>query len=222
MIRPFLAVVGRDLRLARRHGAETTLVVAFFALTGLLFPLGLGPEPERLAATAGGAVWIAALLASLLSLDRLFAADAEDGSLDQLALSPLPLEMVVLAKAFAHWLACGVPLVGAAVPMAVILALDGRGLAAMIPALLAGTAILSLTGTVGAALTVGARRGGVLIPLLLLPLELPVLVFGAATVESAAAGLPVEPQMLILGALLAATLPLAPLAAAAALRHTLT
>ncbi len=214
-----LALIARDLRLSLRQGADGPVVVMFFVLTVMLFPLGIGPEPTLLARIAAGVIWVAALLACLLSLDRLFQADYEDGSLDLLALSVLPLEAVVLAKAIGHWLVTGLPLILAAPVMAVMLGLGRDGFAPLVLGLAAGTPSLSLLGTLGAALTLGARRGGVLVSLLVLPLTIPVLIFGAGAVDSALGGLSPRPELLLLGGLLAAALPLVPLAGAAALRQ---
>ncbi len=217
----FRGLVGRDLKLALRQGSDATVAVMFFVLVVVLFPFGIGPEPNILARIAAGVIWVAALLASLLSLERLFQTDFEDGSLDLMALGGLPLELVVLAKATAHWLVTGVPLLVAAPVLAVLLGMNRDGFGTLELTLLLGTPSLSLTGSIGAALTLGARRGGVLISLLILPLFIPVLIFGAAAIDSALAGLSARPHLLILGALLAAALPLASVASAAALRQAL-
>ncbi len=217
----FGRLVGRDLTLALRQGSDATIAVMFFVLVVVLFPFGLGPEPNLLARIAAGVIWVAALLASLLSLDRLFQTDFEDGSLELMALGGLPLELVVLAKATAHWLVTGVPLLVAAPVLAVLLGMNRDGFGTLELTLLLGTPSLSLIGSIGAALTLGARRGGVLISLLILPLFIPVLIFGAAAIDSALGGLSVRPHLLILGALLAAALPLTAMAAAAALRQAL-
>jgi heme exporter protein B len=217
-MRGFLALLGRELRLAQRHPADTLAAVLFFVLVAALFPFGIGPAPEALARLAPGALLAAALLAALLPLDRLFGADAEDGTLDQLLLSGIGPAAVALAKAVAHWLTTGLPLLVATPVAAAMLNLPPGAWLAAIAALGLATAFLSLLGTAGAALTLGARRGGVLLPLLVLPLAIPAVIFGAAGIEAAAAGLPAQPYLLLLGALLAAALPLAPLAAGAALR----
>jgi len=183
-----------------------------------LFPLAIGPGPETLGRIAPGIVWVCALLASLLPLDRLFGADFEDGSLDQLLLSGLPAGGIALVKAAAHWLVTGLPLLVMAAPIALMLRLPETALPALLAALLPGTLVLSLLGATGAAVVLGARRGGVLLPLLVLPLAVPVLIFGAAAPDAATAGLSVRPHLLLLAALLAAALPLCPLAAGAALR----
>ncbi len=216
----FLRLVRRDLRLAFRQGSDATTALVFFVLTVVIFPFGVGPEPNILARIAPGILWVAALLAALLSLDRLFQADQDDGSLDQLALSGPPLEIVVLAKAAAHWLMSGLPLIVAAPVLAVLLQMRD-GFDTLLLSLLAGTPLLSLIGTIGAALTLGARRGGVLISLLILPLYIPVLIFGAGAIDVALAGLSPRPHLLFLAGMLAAALPLAPVAAAAALRQAL-
>jgi heme exporter protein B len=210
----------RDLRLAFRQGGDGLMAVVFFVLAALLFPFGLGPEPEALARDAVGIVWVMALLASLLALDRLFQADWEDGSLDQIALSPLPLELAVLAKALAHWLLSGLPLLIAAPIVASMLQFEPAGLPWLVLALALGTPTLSLLGAVGAALTLGARRAAVLVSLLVLPLEVPVLIFGVAAADSAMTGDGLT-QIMVLGALLALAAPLCPWAAAAALRQAL-
>lgn len=214
----WLALLGRELRLALRHPADTLAAVMFFVLVAALFPFGIGPAPEALARLAPGALLAAALLAALLPLDRLFGADAEDGTLDQLLLSGIGPAAVALAKAVAHWLTTGLPLLLATPIAAAMLNLPTGAWPAAMAALGLATAFLSLLGTTGAALTLGARRGGVLLPLLVLPLAIPAVIFGAAGIEAAAAGLPAQPYLLLLGALLAAALPLAPLAAGAALR----
>jgi heme exporter protein B len=214
----WLALLGRELRLALRHPADTLAAVMFFVLVAALFPFGIGPAPEALARIAPGALLAAALLAALLPLDRMFGADAEDGTLDQLLLSGIGAAAVALAKAVAHWLTTGLPLLVAAPVAAAMLNLPTEAWPAAVAALGLATAFLSLLGTAGAALTLGARRGGVLLPLLVLPLAIPAVIFGAAGIEAAAAGLSARPYLLLLGALLAAALPLAPLAAGAALR----
>jgi len=214
----FWALLERELRLSVRHGADTLAAVLFFLLAGALFPLAIGPAPDTLARIAPGIVWVCALLAALLPLDRLFGADWDDGSLDQLLLGGLPAFGVAAAKALAHWLATGVPLLAAAGPLAVMLQLDPALLPVLLGSLVPGTAVLSLFGTLGAAVVLGARRGGVLLPLLVLPLAMPVLIFGAAATEAAASGMTARPHLLLLAALLAGALPLCPLAAGAALR----
>ncbi|HZT51933.1 MAG TPA: heme exporter protein CcmB [Stellaceae bacterium] len=217
----FAALLTRDLRLAFRQGGDVANVVAFFALAVMLFPFGVGPDPDLLARNAAGVLWVTALLAALLSLERLFEADYHDGSLETLALMPVPLEIQVLAKCAAHWLTTGLPLTVIAPLLALVLHIDAAGYPALIAALLLGTPVLSLIGAVGAALTLGARRAGVLLSLLVLPLYIPVLIFGVAASEAAALGLESRPHLLLLAALLAGSLALAPWAAAAALRQAL-
>ena len=215
----FLALVLRDLRLALRQGVDSLVVVLFFVLAVVLFPFGVGPERELLARIAPGVVWVMALLASLLSLERLFQNDFEDGSLDLLALSPLPLEMIVLAKCAAHWLTTGLPLLASAPLLALLLTLPAQGFGGLLLAMLLGTPTLTLVGAIGAALVLGARRGGVLVSLLVLPLYVPVLIFGVAAVDGAVAGLPARAHLMILGGLFLGALALAPWASAAALRQ---
>ncbi len=217
-MRAFGAVMARDLRLAARHGGDTAGALLFFFVAGALFPLAIGPAPETLARLAPGIVWVCALLAALLPLDRLFGADFEDGSLDQLLLSGLPAPAVALGKALSHWLVTGLPLLAAALPLALMLRVPTLALPTLLGGLLLGSAVLSLLGTACAAIVLGARRGGVLLPVLVLPLTVPVLIFGAGAADAAASGLPVRPLLLLMGAYLAACLPLCPLAAGAALR----
>jgi len=217
-LKVFWAMLSRELRLSVRHGADTLAAVLFFVLAGALFPLAIGPAPETLARMAPGIVWVCALLAALLPLDRLFGADFDDGSLDQLLLIGLPASAVAAVKALAHWLATGVPLLLAAGPLAIMLQLDPAAVPILLAGLLPGTLVLSLFGTLGAAVVLGARRGGVLLPLLVLPLAMPVLIFGAAATEAAVAGETPRPHLLLLAAVLASALPLCPLAAGAALR----
>ena len=220
MIR-FFEVVRRDLRLALRQGSDSLMVVTFFVLTVVLFPFGIGPEAGILERVAAGVLWVTALLASMLSLDRLFQTDYEDGSLELLVLTPTSLMVVVLAKVLAHWLTTGLPLLAAAPILAVLLHMNADGFSILMLTMLIGTPVLSLIGAIGAALVLGARRGGVLVSLLILPLYVPVLIFGVGAIDAAVQGLSAEPHLLILGALLAACLPLAPWATAAALRQAL-
>ena len=217
----FAALLTRDLRLAFRQGGDVANVVAFFALAVILFPFGVGPDPDLMARIAAGVLWVTALLAALLSLERLFDADYQDGSLEALSLMPVPLEIQVLAKCAAHWLTTGLPLTIIAPLLALVLHFDAAGYPALIAALLLGTPVLSLIGAIGAALTLGARRAGVLLSLLVLPLYIPVLIFGVAASEAAALGLESRPHLLLLAALLALALALAPFAAAAGLRQAL-
>jgi heme exporter protein B len=218
---PFLAILDRELRLSLRHGADTLAALLFFLIVAALFPLAIGPAPEILGRIAPGIVWVCAMLAALLPLDRLFGADFEDGSLDQLLLSGLPPAAIALAKAAAHWLVTGVPLLLAAAPLAEMLRMPEVALTALLLGLLPGTMLLSLLGTTAAAIVLGARRGGVLLPLLVLPLATPILIFGVAGADAASGGLSPRPYLLLLAALLAAALPLFPLAAGVGLRSTL-
>ena len=214
-------MIGRELRLALRQGMDSLMVVVFFVLAVVLFPLGVGPEANLLARIAAGVIWVAALLAAMLSLERLFQNDFDDGSLELLVLAPVPLEVVVLAKVGAHWLTTGLPLMVTAPLLAVLLNLGADGFLVLIATLALGTPTLSLIGAVGAALVLGSRRGGVLLSLLLLPLYIPVLVFGVGAIDAAVGGFAARAQILILGALFLGALALCPWAAAAALRQAL-
>jgi heme exporter protein B len=216
-----IAVLTRDMRIALRSGGGFGLALAFFLMLALLLPLGIGTDRDRLAAVAPGVLWVGALLSCLLTLDRLFAADAEDGALDALATAPLPLEALVLAKALAHWLTTGLPLALVAVPLGVLLHLPGAAAGPLVLGLLAGTPALSLIGAFGAALTVGLKRGGLLLSLLVLPMYLPTLVFGAEAARRAAAGPDPATPLLLVAAVTAGSLALLPFAAAAALRVNL-
>jgi len=218
-VRAFLDLVGRDLRLALRQIADVTLALAFFLIAAALFPLGVGPEPQTLARIAPGVVWVLALLAVLLSLDRLFQQDYEDGSLDLLLLAPAPIWLLVLAKVLAHWITTGLPVLILAPVIAVMLNMPPEGMVALLASLAIGTPVMNLIGAVGAALILGARRAGVLLAVLVLPLYVPVLVFGVSAVDAAVFGFPMRPHLLILGAMLAGALPLAAWAASAALRQ---
>ncbi len=216
-----LALLRRDVTLALRIGGGGAMGVGFFLLVVTLLPLGIGRDAETLSKIAGGLLWAAALLACLLSLDRLFQADHEDGALDHLLLAPQPLEALVAVKAAAHWLTTGLPLVAVAPILAITLNMPGEAYGALVLSLLAGTPGLSLIGAVGAALTVGVRRGGLLLSLLVLPLYIPTLVFGARAVDRAATGLdPTTPLLLVCAVTLLAAA-LGPVAAAAALRVNL-
>jgi heme exporter protein B len=214
----FLALLSRELRLAARHGAESLAALLFFVVVVTLFPLAIGPAPETLGRLAPGVIWVAALLAALLPLERLFGADFEDGGLDQLLLSGLPPAVIALAKAVAHWLVTGVPLLLLTPVLSLMLRVPDAAWGALLLGLLVGTMLLSLLGMAGSAIVLGARRAGVLLPILVLPLMTPVLIFGAAAADAAAADLPTRPHLLLLAAMLAAALPLCPLAGGAALR----
>jgi heme exporter protein B len=217
----YLSLFRRELLLSWRQGGEIGLALGFFVLAVVLFPLGVGPEPEVLRHIGAGIIWVAALLAALLSLDRLFAADHTDGELDLLVLSAMPLEGVVIVKCAAHWVTTGLSLTVASPVLAVLFDLDTAAIVVLVFSLLLGTPALSLLGAIVAGLTLGARRPGVLSSLLVLPLYLPVLIFGAGAVEASIAGVGGRPYLLVLAALSLAALPLAPLAAAAALRQVL-
>jgi heme exporter protein B len=214
-------VIFRDLLLAMRRRADVATTLFFFVIVASLFPLGVGPEPKLLRTMAPGILWVAALLASMLSLERLFAADYADGSLEQLVLVPEPLALVVIGKVVAHWLVSGLPLVLISPVIALQFDLPGEAIVTLILALLLGTPLLSLIGAIGAALTVGVRGGGVLVSLLVLPLYIPVLIFGAGAVDASAIGMNASGHLSILGALLLLGMVLAPWATAAALRISL-
>lgn len=211
-------VVARDITLAMRRRADVFTTLFFFIIAVTLFPLGVGPDPEMLRMIASGVIWVAALLASMLALGRLFSADYQDGTLEQLLLAPHPLSLLVLGKVFTHWLLTGVPLVLLSPLLGMQLGLNGAAIGLLMVTLLLGTPVLSLLGSVGAALTLGVRGGGVLISLLVLPLYIPVLIFGAGAVEAQAAGVAFDAYLYLLGAFLALSMFLAPLAASAALR----
>lgn len=217
----FRATLARDLLIARREGGEAVLAVIFFVLGTVLFPLGVGPEPKLLAAVAAGLIWVMALLATLLALDRLFQADWRDGALELMALSPEPLTAIVAAKCLAHWLVTGLPMAFAAPLMALLLNLPIEGWPTLVLALLLGGPALSLIGAVCAALLVGARRGGVLMTLLALPLYIPTLIFGAGAVEAAIGGFDASAHLALMGATTLASAALCPWAAAAALRQAM-
>ncbi len=214
----FWAVMKRDLMLAFRRRSDLLNPLVFFLMVASLFPLGISPEPTFLEQIAPGVVWVGALLATLLSMDSLFRSDFDDGTLEQTLLSPQPLFLVVLAKVLAHWAMTGLPLTLMAPLLGVMLFLPTEGMSGLVLSLLLGTPTLSLVGAIGAALTVGLRKGGVLISLLVLPLYIPVLIFGAGAVQAAVTGLPLGGYLSLLGAMLALGVALAPLAIAAALR----
>ena len=213
-----IAILVRDLHLATRSGSGAGLALAFFLVLVLISALGLGPNPERLAAAAPGILWIGALLAALLSLDRLFQADYEDGTLDILATSPLPLEAIAAAKIAGHWLTTALPLVILSPVLALTLNLPEHAYGTLIASLAIGTLALSSIGAIGAALTLGIRRGGLLLSLLTVPLYIPTLIFGVTAVQTAADGLSSTTPLLLLSGLSLFTLALGPIAAAAALR----
>ena len=214
----FLSLLKRDLVLAVRNRGELINPLLFYFIVAMLFPLGVTSDPKTLATMAAGVLWIAALLATLLSLDNLFRSDFDDGSLELIMLSPYPNVVLVLAKVLAHWLVTGLPLLVATPLLAVLLAVPEAARGTLWLTLALGTPVLSLVGAIGVALTVGLRRGGALLSLLVLPLYVPVLIFGANAVGASAAGLPVTGQLYMLSAFLVLALSLAPLATAAALR----
>jgi heme exporter protein B len=214
----FVAMLGRDIRLAIRQRGELAQPLVFFAAVATLFPLALGPKTELLERIAPGIIWVAALLAALLPMDRMFRPDYEDGTLEQMLLSPHPASVLALAKVVAHWLTTGVPVILLAPLVALFLQLPIQALPALLATLALGTPLLSLIGAIGVALTVGLRSGGPLLALLLLPLYVPVLIFAAGAVDRAATGLPVAGPIYLLAAMLVLALTLAPLAISASLR----
>jgi heme exporter protein B len=218
-VRGFAALVRRELALSLSQASDSAIVVLFFVIAAVLFPLGIGPEPNILARIAPGIVLATALLAALLSFDRLFNADYEDGSLDLLMLLPMPVGAVVLAKCLAHWLTTGLPLLIAAPFVAAMLRLDGGAYGVLMLAMALATPAVSLIGGLGAAIMIGARRGGVLLPLIVLPLTVPVLIFAAAAVDAVSAGLSARPHLMLRAALLLFAVVLTPVAAGAALRQ---
>jgi len=221
VLHAFAFIVRRELRLALRRKGDVLNVLVFFIVVASLFPLGVGPEPNQLRAMAAGVAWIAALLASLLSLPRLFAADYADGTLEQMLVSPQPLLVIVLAKTAAHWLLTGLPLALAAPLIGLQYDLPADALCVLLASLLIGTPVLSLLGAAGAALTLGVRGGGALLGLLVLPLFVPVLVFGAGAVTAVLTGINPSAHLSLLGAFLAVSSVVGPWAACAALRVSL-
>lgn len=215
------AVFLRDLKTAFRQRQDLLNPLLFFVMVVSLFPLGVSPEVAFLRQAGSGILWVAALLSVLLSLDHLFRHDFDDGTLEQLVLQPQPLFLLVLAKTLAHWVLTGLPLVLLAPLLGVMVHLDGNSIAVLCLTLLIGTPVLSLIGAIGAALTLGLRSAGVLLSLLIIPLYIPVLIFGTGTVAAAADGAPVGGYMALLGAFLVLALTLAPFASAAALRISL-
>lgn len=218
MIAAARTIVRRDLLLAMRRRGDVATALLFFVIVASLFPLGIGAEPNLLRAVAPGVIWVAALLSSMLSLSRLFAADHADGTLEQMLLGASPLGVIVAAKVLAHWLVAGLPLVAIAPVIALQYDLDTALYGTLALSLLLGTPVLSLIGAIGAALTLGLRGGGVLLALLVLPLYVPVLIMGAGSVEMASAGLAPGGQLLLLAAMLVVSAVFAPWAIAAALR----
>ena len=221
LISAFFAIIRRDLILALRRRAEVANPVFFFILVVTLFPLGVGAQPKLLQAMAPGVIWVSALLAAMLSLDSLFRSDFDDGSLEQMLLSSHPLTILVFAKIIAHWLVTGLPLLFIAPLLAIFLGLPEQALGTLLITLVLATPVLSLIGSIGVALTVGLRRGGMILSLLVLPLYVPVLIFASNAVEMAGSGLPVDPQINILIAIFFMSVVLAPLPAAAALKMSI-
>jgi heme exporter protein B len=217
----FTLLLKRDLTLAYRRRAEMVNPLLFFVLVTAMFPLGIGNDPKLIEAVGPGVIWVAALLAALLSLDAMFRSDYDDGSLEQFMLSAHPISILVLAKVLAHWLVTGLPLFIAAPLLAVLLNIPTDAIPTLMLTLVLGTPVLSLIGSVGVALTVGLRRGGVILSLLILPLYVPVLIFATDAVKTAIIGIPTTAQISILSAMLVGSLVLAPLATAASLRISL-
>lgn len=218
MLEPLFWVIRRDLTIAMRRRADIFTTLIFFAIVVSLFPLGIGPEPNTLRLIAPGIVWVGALLASMLALEQIFSADHRDGTLEQMLLTPQPVALLVAGKVLAHWLVSGVPLVLMAPLLGLQFDLSWDALQTLIISLLLGTPTLSLIGAIGAALTLGLRSGGVLLALLVLPLYIPVLIFGAGAVEATVSGLGGQSHLSMLAAILVGSLVLTPLATAAALR----
>jgi heme exporter protein B len=214
----FSLIVKRDLMIAFRHRDDIVNPLLFFVIVVSLFPLGIGPESSTLSRIAPGIIWVAALLSTLLSLDRLFKSDHSDGSLEQMLLSPHPVFILVLAKIVAHWLLTGLPLILVAPLLAVLLHLHESSYGALMLTLLLGTPVLSLLGAIGVALTVGIKKGGVLLSLLVLPLYIPVLIFATSAIDTAAMNLPYNGQLAIIAAIFFGSLTLAPFAVSAALK----
>lgn len=221
LIRPFLFAIVRDLNLAARHKTDLVTTLFFFVIVVTLLPLGIGPDPALLKKIAPGAIWIGALLSTLLGLQRLFSSDYQDGTLEQMALSPEPFTGLVAGKIMAHWLVCGLPVVLVSPVLGMQLGLSGDALLTLMLSLLLGTPILSLIGSTGAALTLGLRGGGALLSLLVLPLYIPTLIFGAGAVESQISGLEPTAYFSLLGALCILGAFFVPLATALALRIAL-
>jgi heme exporter protein B len=218
MLEPLFWVVRRDLTIALRRRSDIFTTLIFFVIVVSLFPLGIGPELDTLRMIAPGVVWVGALLASMLALEQIFSADHRDGTLEQMLLTPQPVSLLVIGKVLAHWLATGLPLVIMAPLLGLQYDLSAEALEVLVVSLLLGTPTLSLIGAIGAALTLGLRSGGVLVALLVLPLYIPVLIFGAGAVEATVSGLGGQAHLSMLAAILIGSLVLAPLATAAALR----
>ena len=218
MIGAYLSIIRRELLLARRQGGATLSAMLFFILTVTLFPLGIGPSAAILERISAGTIWVAALLAVLLSLDRLFQADLEDGTLEQMMLLPMPVSVLVLAKVTAHWITTGLPLIIASPLLGVFMQMSADGYLTLVIVMALGTPTMNLIGAIGAALTVGVRRGGVLLSMIIIPLYIPILIFGVAAVEASVQGYSAAAHMLILTSMLLGALVLAPIAAGWALK----
>ncbi len=216
-----VALLKRDVTLVYRRGGDWINPLLFFLIIITLFPLGVGPGAETLARIGPGVIWVAALLATLLALENLFRSDFQDGSLEQMLMSHHPLPLLMMAKVFAHWLTTALPVVALAPFMALMMQMPAEVIPVLVAGLLLGTPTLSMVGAIGTALTVGLSRGGVLLALLVLPLYVPVLIFGTRAVDLASSGLPAAPSLYLLGSMLVLALALAPLAIVAALRISL-
>lgn len=214
----FFALIKRDLMLSYRHRTELLNPLLFFVIVVTLFPLGTSPEKTLLQTMAPGVIWVAALLAAMLSLDTMFKADYDDGTLEQMLLSPHSNAVLVLAKIISHWLVTGVPIILLAPLLGMLMFLPGEGISTLMLTLLLGTPILSLVGAIGMGLTLGLNRGGMLLSLLVLPLYIPVLIFSANAVDASLAGLEIKGQIYFLSALLVLSITLAPIATATALK----
>ena len=218
LIHAFQAVIKRDIRLAIRQPSEIAQPVVFFVIVVSVFPFGVGSNPDQLTAIGPGIVWVGALLATLLALDNLFRSDFDDGSLEQLILSEHPLSVLILGKILVHWFVTGLPLIIVTPLLGILLGLDKSTLVVLIGSLLLGTPTLSLVGAIGSALTISIRRAGLLVTLLVLPLYIPVLIFGAGAASAAQSGLPTAGHLYMLGAIAMGAIALAPIATSAALR----
>lgn len=218
LISVFTTLLKREYLLASRHRQELVNPLMFFIIVMVLFPLGVSPDPSFLSEAAAGVVWVAALLASMLALDRLFQADYEDGSLEQMVLSSQPLYLIVLLKNLVHWSLTALPLIVLSPLLATMMHLNSEHIAILMLTLIMGTPVIGLIGSIGAALTVSLRGGGILISLLVIPLTIPVLIFGTGTVQASVDNLPIDGHLAIMGAILALAVTLSPFATAAALK----
>jgi heme exporter protein B len=220
-VSPFATLLTRDIKLAARSGGSAALALSFFALVATLMPLGIGADLRLLARVAGGVLWVGAVLSALLSLDRLFQGDFEDGSLDLIALSPLPLELTALAKILAHWLSTGLPLTLLSPLLALLFNLPAPATGILFVSLLIGTPAVSAIGAIGASLTLALKRGGLILPLIILPLLAPAVIFGAGAVSEALDGMDARGALELLAAFAFAAVLLSPFAAAASVRLNL-